>query len=294
MSYNFGYASLIERALGIQAPVRTQTIRVLLTELNRVASHLLWLATYLLDLGAFTPFFYCFDDREKILDILEHVTGERLTYDYFRFGGLDKDMPDDIVIRKTGKFIPEFKKRLKDYRDLITNNVIFQNRTKGVGIITKEIALSFGITGPCLRGSGIPMDIRRQEPYSIYPELDFEIPSYPDGDAYSRYLVRMQEMAESIKIIEQLLQRIPKGEYQLSKIPRIVPKGETYFTVEAARGSFGMYLVSDGSMHPYKIKLRTPSYSNLSAFPAIGRDCFIADVISILGSIDVVIPEIDR
>lgn len=294
MSYNLGYAALIERAMGIEAPERTQYIRVLLTELNRVASHLLWLGTYLLDLGLFTPFFYCFDDRERILDILEHVTGERLTYDYFRFGGLQRDMPDEIVVRKAGEFIAPFKKRLKDYHDLLTRNVIFQKRTQHVGVMTKETAMGYGVTGPSLRACGIPMDLRRHEPYSIYERLDFEIPTEGGGDAYARYLIRMREMAESIKIIEQIITRIPQGEYQQAKIPRNVPKGEYYFAVEAARGSFGMYLVSDGSPQPYKIKLRTPSFANLSSLPVMSQGCFVADMISILGSIDIVMPEVDR
>ena len=294
MSYNFGYAGLIERAMGVEVSRRVQVIRVLLTELNRIASHLLWLGTYLLDLGAFTPFFYCFDDRERILDILENVTGERLTYDYFRFGGLDKDMPDEIVIKKTKAFIHAFRARLKDYEKLITGNVIFRKRTEGVGILDLDSALGYGVTGPSLRACGIGMDVRRHEPYSIYPELDFEVPVETGADAYARYRVRMREMAQSLKIAEQLLDKIPKGEYKSDKLPRFVPKVETYFAVEAARGSFGMYLVSDGTMQPYKLKLRTPSYSNLSVFGAIARNCFVADVVSILGSIDIVVPEIDR
>jgi len=294
MSYNLGYAVLIEKATALTPPPRTQYIRVLLTEFNRIASHLLWMATYLLDLGAFTPFFYCFDDRERILDMLEHVTGERLTYDYFRFGGLDHDMNDDTVIPMIRAFIPHFQKRLKDYEKLVAKNVIFIKRTEGVGIITKEMALSHGVTGPCLRASGVRLDERRHEPYSIYPELDFEIPMETAGDAFARYLIRTREMAESLKIVRQIYEKIPKGEINAGKPPRSVPKGETYAAVEAARGSFGMYLVSDGSIQPYRLKLRSPSYSNLSSLVDILRNCFVADVVAILGSIDVVMPEIDR
>ena len=293
MSYNFGYAVLIEKAMGIQPPPRVGYIRVLMTELNRIASHLLWLWTFLLDLGAFTPFFYCFDDREKILDILEMATGERLTYDYFRFGGLDKDIPSEMI-PAIQKFIPSFKKRLKDYEILISKNVIFQQRTKGLGVLTREKALQYGVTGPSLRASGIPFDVRRHEPYSIYPDLDFEIATAKDGDAYSRYFVRIKEMHESLKIVTQVIEKMPAGEVTLGKLPKNVPKGETYAAVEAARGSFGIYLVSDGSLNPYRIKLRTPSFSNLSAFGEITPGSLVSDIVAILGSIDIVLPEIDR
>ncbi len=294
MSYNFAYAGLIEKAMGIEIPRRVEFIRVITTELNRIASHLLWLGTYLLDLGAFTPFFHCFDDREQILTMLEHVTGERLTYDYFRFGGLDADYPDDKVTPLIDKFIPHFKKRLDEYHRLIGENIIFKKRTIDIGHISKKVALQYGITGPNLRACGIRSDIRRSEPYSIYSELDFEIPTQTEGDAYARYLVRMSEMAQCLKIIEQIYTKIPKGEYKANKLPRFVPKGEYYHCVESARGSFGMYLVSDGSMQAYRLKLRTPSFSNLSAFDDISKGCFLSDVMSILGSIDIVIPEIDR
>lgn len=293
MSYNFGYALLIEKAMGIQPPPRVEYIRVLTTELNRISSHLLWLGTFLLDLGAFTPFFYCFDDRENILDILEMVTGERLTYDYFRFGGLDKDIPQEMI-PAVKQFIPHFKKRLKDYETLITKNVIFEQRTKGLGLLTKEKALQYGITGPALRGCGVSFDLRRHEPYSIYPQLDFEIATAKDGDVYSRYEVRMKEMQESLKIIAQVMEKMPAGEVTLGKLPKNVPKGETYAAVEAARGSFGIYLVSDGSLNPYRIKLRTPSFSNLSALGEMTRGVLVSDVVAVLGSLDIVLPEIDR
>ncbi len=293
MSYNFGYAHLIERAMGIEAPPRVQAIRVLTTELNRIASHLLWAGTFLLDLGAFTPFFYCFDDRERILDILEMVTGERLTYDYFRFGGLDKDVPADFI-PAVKEFIPHFKKRLKDYDLLITKNIIFKKRTQGIGVISKDTAIGFGVTGPSLRATGVPMDLRRHEPYSIYKDLDFEVATAKDGDAFARYQVRMKEMSESLKIVEQLIDKIPAGEVTLGKLPKNVPKGEYYAAVESARGLFGIYLVSDGGLNPYRIKLRTPSFSNLNALVDILPGNLVSDVIAILGSVDVVIPEIDR
>jgi NADH-quinone oxidoreductase subunit D len=293
MSYNFCYALLMEKAMGIQPSLRVEYIRVLTTELNRISSHLLWMGTFLLDLGAFTPFFYGFDDREQILDILEMVTGERLTYDYFRFGGLDKDIPEEMI-PAVKKFIPSFKKRLKDYDVLITRNIIFKKRAQHLGILTKESALAYGVTGPSLRASGVAMDLRRQEPYSIYPELDFDVATATEGDVYARYLVRMKEIKESLKIIEQILDKIPAGPVSLGKLPKNAPKGEYYTAVEAARGSFGMYLVSDGSLNPYRIKLRTPSFSNLNAIVDMLPGCLVSDVVAVLGSIDIVLPEIDR
>ncbi|MGH7197973.1 MAG: NADH-quinone oxidoreductase subunit D, partial [Candidatus Omnitrophota bacterium] len=293
MSYNFCYAGLIERAMGVEVSRRVHVVRVLTTELNRIASHLLLLGTYLLDLGAFTPFFYCFDDRERLLDILEHVTGERLTYDYFRFGGLDKDIPEGMIpaIRE---FMPNLKKRLRDYDALITKNIIFKKRTRELGILSKENALSYGVTGPCLRAAGVPYDLRRSEPYSIYPELDFKVVTGSDSDVFSRYLVRMKEIEESLKIISQVIEKMPAGPTTLGKLPKNAPKGEYFAAVEAARGTFGMYLVSDGSLNPYRFKLRTPSFSNLNSIIDMLPDCFVSDVVAVLGSIDIVLPEIDR
>ncbi|MBI4432579.1 MAG: NADH-quinone oxidoreductase subunit D [Candidatus Omnitrophica bacterium] len=293
MSYNMGYALLAEKALGLVPPPRVEHIRVLMTELNRISSHLLWMGTFLLDLGAFTPFFYCFDDREQILDILEMATGERLTYDYFRFGGVDHDIPQEFA-PAIKAFIPGFRKRLADYDKLIRRNIIFEKRTKGLGVLTKESALSYGVTGPSLRAAGVAYDLRRDEPYSLYPELDFNIPTATDSDVYSRYWVRFREMEESLKIISQLVDKIPAGETKLARVPKNFPKGEYYSACESARGLFGMHLVSDGSLNPYRFKLRTPSFSNLNSIIDMLPGCLISDVVAVLGSIDIVLPEIDR
>jgi NADH-quinone oxidoreductase subunit D len=293
MSYNFGYARLVEQAMGVIPPPRVETIRVISTELNRIASHLLWLGTFLMDLGAMTPFFYCFDDREKILDILEMATGERLTYDYFRFGGVDKDFPADIV-PAVKKFMPEFKKKLREYDKLMTKNIIFQKRVDGLGRLTKDQCLEYGVTGPMLRASGVALDERRRDPYSIYSQLDFDIPTRTEGDVLARYHVRMREMEESLKIIAQLIDKMPEGPVNSGKLPKNVPKGEYYSCVESARGSFGIYLVSDGSLNPYRIKLRTPSFSNLNSIVDMLPGCFVSDVVAVLGSTDIVLPEIDR
>ena len=293
MSYNFAYARLIERAMGVEIPPRVEYIRVISTELNRIASHLLWLGTFLMDLGAMTPFFYCFDDREQILDILEMATGERLTYDYFRFGGVDHDVPVEFV-PAIKKFMPDFKKRLREYDKLIGQNVIFRNRVQGLGILTKENALAYGVTGPGLRACGVALDERRRDPYSLYPQLDFEVPVQKDGDVYARYLVRMAEMGESLKIVSQLVDKMPEGPITAGKLPKNVPKGEYYSSVESARGLFGIYLVSDGTLNPYRMKLRTPSFSNLNSLIDMVPGIFVSDLVAVLGSIDIVLPEIDR
>lgn len=293
MSYNFGYARLVETAMGVVPGPRVEAIRVIATELNRISSHLLWVGTFLMDLGAMTPFFYCFDDREKILDILEMATGERLTYDYFRFGGVDHDFSAEIT-SAIKAFIPEFKKRLREYDKLITKNVIFQRRVRGMGALSRESALAYGVTGPCLRATGVALDERRRDPYSLYPELDFDVPTRTEGDVLARYEVRIQEMEESLKILLQLVDKMPEGPISAGKLPKNLPKGEYYSAVESPRGSFGIYLVSDGSLNPYRIKLRTPSFSNLNSIVDMLPGCFISDVVAVLGSIDIVLPEIDR
>ncbi len=293
MSYNFGYAIAIEKAMGIEPPARVEYIRVLCAELNRITSHLLWLGTFLMDLGAFTPFFYCFDDREKLLDILELATGERLTYDYFRFGGLDKDIPPQMI-PAIKSFIPHFRQHLKDYDTLITKNVIFKHRVQKLGYLKRESALAYGVTGPTLRACGVEFDLRRNEPYSIYPKLDFKVPTRTEGDIFARFNVRVEEMHESLKIIEQVISQMPEGPVTLGKLPKNVPKGEYYSAVESPRGSFGIYLVSDGTLNPYRIKLRTPSFSNLNAIVDMLPGCLVSDVVAVLGSIDIVLPEIDR
>ncbi len=299
MLYNWGYSGTVEKAMGIEVPERAQYIRVAVCELNRIASHLLWLGTFLLDLGAFTPFLYCFDEREKILDILERVTGERITYVYFRFGGLARDVDPDFVT-ESKKFIKEFRKKLKDYETLITKNVIFKGRTQGIGVLSKEVAFDYGITGPNLRASGISHDTRKTEPYGIYSEFEFDIPTETEGDSYARYLVRMHEMSESLRILEQVLDQFPSGgEYISPKAPTRnvkVPKGEYYFAVEGARGEFGCHIVSDGGEIPQRLKLRTPCFSTMSAFSAFtrGLNCQTSDIVAILGSLDIVVPDIDR
>jgi NADH-quinone oxidoreductase subunit D len=295
LAYNQCYCMAVEKLLDIKVPERAEVIRVMTNELNRITSHLLWFGAYLMDLGAFTPFLYCFDDREHILDLLDRVTGSRLTYCYYRFGGVPTDIDDDFVAGCRA-FVSRLRSRWDDYHNLVTKNVIFLHRTKGVGIITRDQCVKYGITGPNLRGSGIPYDIRKSEPYSAYPWFDFEIPIGSNGDIYDRYVVRLAEMEQSLRIIEQACNQLPEGPIMAEKVPKRIkpPVGEVYQAVETARGSFGMYIVSQGDVKPYRIKLRTPSFANMSFFPEMAQDNLVADLVANLGSIDVVIPEIDR
>lgn len=295
LAFNQCYCMAVEKLIGLTVPERAEFIRVITNELNRLTSHLLWFGAYLMDLGAFTPFLYCFDDRENILDLLDRVTGSRLTYCYYRFGGVPNDI-DQEFIAGCRAFVQRLRSRWKDYDNLVTKNVIFINRTKGVGVFTYEQCLKYGITGPNLRGSGVPYDIRRSEPYSAYPLFDFEIPIGKNGDIYDRYIVRLREMEQSLRIIEQALNKLPEGPIMAEKVPkRIKPAaGEVYQAVETARGEFGCYIVSQGDIRPYRIKLRVPSFANLSLMPESFQDNLVADIVAILGSIDVVIPEIDR
>jgi NADH-quinone oxidoreductase subunit D len=292
--FNHGYVAAVEKMAGIEVPSRAEYIRVISAELNRISSHLLWFGTYIMDLGGFTPFLYAFDDREIILDILDRITGSRLTYSYCRFGGVAKDVDDDFV-RATREFIGRLRSRWDDYHSLVTKNVIFIHRTKGVGVINREAAIRFGCTGPVLRGAGVAYDIRRAEPYSVYPDLEFDIPTGTTGDALDRYMVRLQEMEQSLRIIEQALERLPEGPIR-GRAPRKVrpPKGDFYFAVESARGAVGFYIVSDGTEYPYRLKVRSPSLSNLQVLTETLPGTLVADTISILGSVDIVVPEVDR
>ncbi|PID78038.1 MAG: NADH-quinone oxidoreductase subunit NuoD [Deltaproteobacteria bacterium] len=294
LPYNHGYVSLIERMTGIEVPRRAEFIRVITVELNRLASHLLWLGTFLLDLGAFTPILFCFDDREQILDLLESVTGSRLTYSYHRIGGVYQDI-DDKFIDGCRDFIKRIEKRFDVYDRLVTGNIIFRKRTEGVGIVTPDIVKRYGISGPNMRASSIEYDIRKSFPYSIYPELDFYIPTGKKGDCLDRYMVRIEEMKQSKNILKQALEMIPDGDIK-AKVPKKIkiPKGDSSFSVEAARGELCYYMVADGSDIPYRLKVRVPSYANLCAIPEICTGMLLADLVAVMGSFDLVIPEIDR
>ena len=295
MNNNFGYCLTVEKLLGAVIPERAEYIRVIIAELNRIASHLLAVGTFAQDLGAFgTPLLYCFRERERILDIFEQVCGARLTYNYYRIGGLSADIPEGFQ-QKVKDFINYLKPKLKEYDDLITYNVILLVRTKGIGVLTKEKALNYAITGPNLRASGVAFDLRKEEPYSIYPRFEFEVPTAVSGDSWDRFKLRMEEITQSLRIIEQAIDNIPQGDWT-AKLPKMlkVPAGEIYFRSESPRGELGFYLISDGSTKPYRLKCRAPSFCNLAVIPELVRGMKVADVIAILGSLDIVLGEIDR
>lgn len=294
LPHNHCYVCLIERINHITVPERAEYIRVITSELNRIASHLLWLGAFLLDLGAFTPILYSFDDREQILDILEHVTGSRLTHCYFRVGGVSSDI-DEKAVEMTQAFVRRMWQRFDIYDKLITKNIIFIRRTRKVGIILPEMASRYGATGPVLRASGVAYDIRRHEPYSVYPDFDFEVATAKKGDAFGRYMVRIEEMKQSLRIISQAVERLPSGPIRADVPKKItLPPGGASFSVEGARGDVTYYLAGDGTEVPYRLKVRSPTLSNLSLIAELGEGMLLADLIAALGSLDLVIPEIDR
>lgn len=295
MHYTHAYVGAVERAMKIEVPERAEYIRVITSELNRISSHMVWWGALLLDLGGFTPILYAFDDRELILDLLEALTGARLTYCYYRFGGLYNDA-DDAFLKGTRDFVKHMRPRLEMYRDLVTNNIILRKRLEGIGHLSADLCRKYGATGPVIRGSGVAYDVRRAEPYSVYPKLTFKVPVYHECDSMARYHVRMDEMEESLNIIEQCLDLIQPGPFMAPKVPRVLklPVGDFTYAVEAARGRFMVRIVSDNKEIPYRVKLRTPSLSNLSLFEEASKGMILPDALAMMGSLDLVIPDIDR
>jgi NADH-quinone oxidoreductase subunit D len=316
---NLAYVMAVEKLLGLEIPERAQVIRVIMCELQRIASHLVWLGTHALDIGAMTVFFYCFREREKILNLIEAASGGRLTPSYFRIGGLMMDLPAGFE-RRVQQFNEDFPGAVKEFHTLLTGNKIFQKRTQGVGRISAEDAIDWGLTGPCLRGSGVRIDVRRVNPYTGYEKYDFEIPVEQDGDVWARYMVRMRELDESLKIVRQALTRLRPGPVK-ADAPKVVlpdreamkthmdalihhflivaegfdvPKGEVYHPIEGSKGELGCYVKSDGGPKPARAHFRGPSFVNLSALPVMAEGEMIADVVAIIGSIDIVLGEIDR
>ncbi len=299
MCNEFGYVVAMERLMGIEVPERVEYIRVIMAELQRIASHLVAIGTYGADIGAFTPFLFCFRDREKILNLFEITCGARLLYNYIWIGGVSHDLHPDFI-RLAKEFIKEFRPNLKELDDLLTFNQIFIDRTANVGILPAETAINYGITGPNLRASGVKWDLRINDPYSIYDRFDFEIPvgkgeNGTIGDCWNRYYIRILEMEESLKIVEQAIDQIPDGDVS-SAIPKRVkpPAGQIYSRVENPRGELGYFIVSDGSVNPTRVKVRAPSFVNMGVFGELCKGHMIADVVAILGSIDIVLGEIDR
>ena len=299
MGNEFGYAVAVEKLLNIQVPERVEYIRVIMAELQRIASHLVALGTYGADIGAMTPFLFCFRDREKILSLFEMTCGARLLYNYIWVGGLSHDLHPDFV-RQTRDFVTYFKPKIKELNDLLTYNKIFIDRTSNVGILPLDTAINFGISGPMLRGSGLKWDLRKDDPYSVYHKFDFDIPVGEGkvgtvGDCWDRYYVRVLEMGESLKIIEQALDQLPEGDVS-SAIPKRIkpPVGQVYTRVENPRGELGYFIISDGSVNPFRVKVRAPSFVNLGVMDVLCRGHMVADIIAILGSVDIVLGEVDR
>lgn len=293
MAFTMCFVGAGERTNGIEVPERAQWIRTITLELNRISSHLLWLGTYLLDLGAATPYFFAFDDREAILDILEGLTGSRLTYCFYRIGGLYEDLNDGFL-DQVEAFIQRMRRRLKDYDDLVTGNPIFIGRTRGIGVLSKEVCRRYGVTGPNLRASGVPYDVRVTEPYAAYGELRPKVAVREAGDCYDRYLLRLDEIKNSLDLLEEAIRRVPEGPVKVEKLPKAPPEGDVYFATEGPRGQVGVYIVSDGTNRPYRLKWRSPSFCNFVSFTEVGKGMLIADAVSTLGSLDLVVPEMDR
>lgn len=298
MGNNLAFCLAVERLLGIEVPPRAQYLRILMAELNRIASHLVALGTYGLDLGAFTPFLYAFREREMILDMFERASGARLTYNYVRIGGVRRDV-DAKFGELLETFLSIFEDRVRDYNELLSFNKIFIDRTRGLGIIPPDRALAYGLTGPNLRASGVDYDVRKARPYSSYDKFSFKTVLGRDGvgvvgDCWNRYFVRVEEMRESCRLIRQVWEELPQGPIA-AELRRIKPPaGETYVSVENPRGELGFYVISDGGDVPLRVKIRAPSFSNLSILPEIARGVLLADLVAILGSLDIVLGEIDR
>ena len=284
----------VEKALEVEIPDRIKVIRTIMSELTRIQSHQLWWACFGMDLGGLTCFFYGLRDREKILDIFEETCGGRMIVSYNCPGGLMYDIHPNFQ-KRVKDFIKYFRKILPEYDQLLTGNVIFHERSKGIGRLTKEDAISFGVTGPTGRASGFSCDVRKHEPYSAYDRVQFKEILLTEGDTFSRYVARIEEMWESMNIIEQLIDNIPEGPYAVKMKPIIrLPEGEYYQRVETARGELGVFIISDGNKNPYRVKFRSPNFVNLGALNHISKDFKIADLVAIGGSLDLVIPDIDR
>ncbi|GIW22860.1 MAG: NAD(P)H-quinone oxidoreductase subunit H 1 [Candidatus Sericytochromatia bacterium] len=285
----------VEKIGGIEVPERAEYIRVITAELTRIMSHLFYLGTFLLDLGATTVIMYALREREKIIDLMEELTGQRMMFNYFRYGGVNADVPEGWL-SKVDEFCDYFVKMIDEYEILINKNPIFLSRVENIGIIPKEMIVEYGACGPIMRASGIKYDVRRDDPYSIYDRFDFDIPVGRKGDTLDRYLVRMQEMRESVKIIKQAVKQIPSGPCLKKKLAFSfkIPAGEAYCQVEAPRGNMGVYLISNGTNIPARVKYRTPSYANMQILPEVLKGTFLSDIMAIFGSFDVILPEVDR
>jgi NADH-quinone oxidoreductase subunit D len=294
VSNALGYCESVEKLLNTEAPPRAQYIRVILTELNRLASHHVWLGTHALDIGALTPLFYTFRDREEILKIYEKYCGARLTTHAFRIGGCIYETYEGFE-KEVRDYCDFLLPKIDEYEELLTTNRIWCERTKGVGILNGDDCKALGVTGPVLRASGVKWDLRKAKPYSGYDKFEFEIPTGKNGDTYDRYLVRIEEMRQSVKIIRQAVDGIPEGPI-MAKIPKVLkpPVGEIYHSIEAPKGELGYFIVSDGSTQPYRVRVRPPSFVNLQALDKMIKGQLVADVVAVIGTLDIVLGEVDR
>lgn len=294
VSNGLGYCEAVEKLMGVEAPPRARVIRTILTELQRIASHLVWLGTHALDIGALTPIFYCFREREEILKIFEKYCGARLTTHAFRIGGLQYEAYDELE-SDTERFCKDFENKVDEYETLLTSNRIWLGRTKGIGVISGKQAIAIGATGPVIRASGIQWDIRKAAPYAAYDQYKFDIPVRQNGDTYDRYMIRMDEMRQSTRICLQAIQNIPTGPI-MARIGKVLkpPPGEVYHAIEAPKGELGYYIVSDGTIQPYRVRIRPPSFVNLQAFDTMVKGHLVADVVAIIGTLDIVLGEVDR
>jgi NADH-quinone oxidoreductase subunit D len=294
VSNGLGYCEAVEKLMGVEAPPRAKVVRTILTELQRIASHLVWLGTHALDIGALTPLFYCFREREEILKIYEKYCGARLTTHAFRIGGLQYETYDGFE-QEVKRFCQDFDKRVDEYEALLTTNRIWVQRTKGIGVLSAQDAIDLGVTGPVLRASGVQWDLRKAFPYAAYDKYDFVIPTGKNGDTYDRYIVRMEEMRQSRRICLQAIEDIPAGPImaKVGKVLKPTP-GEVYHSIEAPKGELGYYIVSDGTVQPWRVRVRPPSFINLEAFDKMIRGHLVADVVAVIGTLDIVLGEVDR
>jgi NADH-quinone oxidoreductase subunit D len=294
VSNGLGYCEAVEKLLAVEAPPRAQYIRVIMTELCRIASHQVWLGTHALDIGALTPVFYAFRDREEILKIFEKYCGARLTTHAFRIGGCIYETYEGFE-QDVKVFCEKFLPKLDEYEELLTTNRIWVSRTRGVGILNAEDCIALGVTGPVLRASGVQWDLRKKQPYEAYSKFQFDIPTGLNGDTYDRYLVRIQEMRQAVRILQQAIEDIPSGPI-MAKVPKVIKPapGEVYHSIEAPKGELGYYIVSDGSTQPYRVRVRPPSFVNLQALDKMVHGMLIADVVAVIGTLDIVLGEVDR
>ena len=294
MTNNYVLVHAVETAMQIEVPERAEFLRLIVMEMQRVASHLVWWGTYLLDLGALSPFLYAFSDREKIIDFFNELCGARLTYNYMRVGGVKWDAPDGWIER-VSEFVQYMKKRVKEYDNLVTGNEIFLARIKGVGKYDAKTAIDWGLTGPALRSAGVKWDLRKDQPYSLYNRFEFDVPTGKNGDCFDRYNVRLEEIRQSLRILEQALAQFPEGGETMGKVPRVIrpPEGEVYVRIESPRGEIGCHLISKGKAEPYRLKFRRPSFNNLQIISKLLVGESMSNLIAVLGATDIILGEVD-